>query len=250
MTADYHTLEILDLRKLTVQQRNAIDALILGCSDREAGEAANVDRSTVARWRLYHPAFQAELENQRAAMWAASKEKLRALIPEAVDVVRNAIRDPTNEDRAKLALDLIKSIKLSEDLAASGRREADAIIKAEASTSPFSMLSDPSKMEIRRRELQIHAHLNGLTYAELDAILAEEREREDAEERARRKAEREAKKAAKASEVVTPTDAPPEVLSEPDGNNAPCPCHMITVQDAPSPCGDPELPVISCEVDQ
>jgi hypothetical protein len=50
---------------LTVAQENAIDALVLGKSDREAAEVAGVARQTVTGWRLHHPYFQAELNRRR-----------------------------------------------------------------------------------------------------------------------------------------------------------------------------------------
>lgn len=212
MATNPHNLEIVDLRKLTIQQQNAIDILVTGCSDKDTADKVGVTRSTVTRWRLYHPAFQAELNAQRAAVWGTAKEKLRSLIPEAVDILAQALRDPNNEDRAKLALDLIKAVGASNELDHVGSIDPEAIIKADATVSPFSMLSEPQDHEIRRRELQLQAHLNGLTYGEFDAVVQEIRDRAEAEERARRKAIRDAKKAAQEAEASS-TDTAPEELT-------------------------------------
>lgn len=45
MATETHAIEIVDLRKLTIQQRNAVDKLVTGCSNRESAEAVGVDRS-------------------------------------------------------------------------------------------------------------------------------------------------------------------------------------------------------------
>jgi hypothetical protein len=215
----------MDLRKLTVQQANAIDLLVTGCSDREAAEAVGVTRSTVTRWRLYHPAFQAELNAQRAALWGAAKEKLRSLIPEAVDVIANAIRDPANDDRAKLALDLIKSVKASEDLDSYGSTEADEIIEKAAARSPFSTLTAPSAWDIRVRESELQARLNGMTVAELSALI-------DDAEKARKKAKREARKAEKQLAEPILSDAPSHELA---------PAHEDASEDPEAPELDEDL---------
>jgi hypothetical protein len=57
MATETHFLEPVDFRRLNVQQLNAIDLLVTGCSDWEVAEKMGVDRNTVTRWRNYHPAF-------------------------------------------------------------------------------------------------------------------------------------------------------------------------------------------------
>lgn len=256
MATNPHNLEIVDLRKLTIQQQNAIDILVTGCSDKDTADKVGVNRSTITRWRLYHPAFQAELNAQRAAVWGTAKEKLRSLIPEAVDILAQALHDPDNEDRAKLALDLIKAVGASNELDRVGSIDPEAIIKADATVSPFSMLSEPQDYEIRRRESQLQAHLNGLTYGEFDATIEAMRESVEAEERARRKAARDAKKASQATEASSTDTAPeltpaededqggdplpapeapaPDELPEPDRYASVCHCQQpITIEDEP-----------------
>lgn len=77
--------------QLTVSQENAIDALILGNTDREAGEKAGVARETVTRWRNDNADFIAELNRRRSALWAASHDRLRSLVAKAVDVLEQAL---------------------------------------------------------------------------------------------------------------------------------------------------------------
>ncbi len=130
MVTEPHILEEVDLRKLSIQQMNAIDMLVTGSSDKEVAEKVGVDRSTVTRWRNYHPAFIAELNAQREAVWGAAKEKLRSLMPDAVDVVSEAIRDRENPDRVKVALELIRSVKMNESVTIMPHTtEADKLIE-------------------------------------------------------------------------------------------------------------------------
>jgi len=78
-------------RSLSTAQENAIDALILGNTDREAGEKAGVARETVTRWRNDNADFIAELNRRRSALWAASHDRLRSLVAKAVDVLEQAL---------------------------------------------------------------------------------------------------------------------------------------------------------------
>ncbi len=219
-----HTLEHWDLVHLTIEQQNAIDLLITGCSDREAAEKVGVTRSTVTRWRLYHPAFRAELNMQRAQVWGVAREKLRALVPEAVDIVADAIRDPTNPDRAKLALDLLRSVKVSDGLSKiDGRTEPKAILMAEAYQQQYSSIGEPTAYQIIRYANQTQARLNGLSDDEYNELVEAENEREAAEERAARKAAREAKKKAHLptlEQLQQPTPLPAVTIAISDGTDA------------------------------
>ena len=54
---------------LNVEQLNAIDLLITGKTDQEVAEQIGKTRQTVCNWRRYHPVFQAQLNQRRAAVW-------------------------------------------------------------------------------------------------------------------------------------------------------------------------------------
>ena len=109
MATETHILTPLNLHKLSVQQLNAIDLIVTGYSDREVAEKVGVNRSTVTRWRNYHPAFIAELNIQREALWGSAKVRIRSLLPEAVDPVAEAIIDKGDSNRVRYALELIRS---------------------------------------------------------------------------------------------------------------------------------------------
>jgi hypothetical protein len=75
------TFELMQERsqapKLTPEQLNAIDLLILGKTDREVAEIVGVRRETITKWHK-NPFFMAELNIKREALWIDSKLRLRA----------------------------------------------------------------------------------------------------------------------------------------------------------------------------
>jgi transposase len=52
-------------RRLSVEQENAIDLLVMGVTDREAAQKAGIARETISRWRNDNPYFLAELNRRR-----------------------------------------------------------------------------------------------------------------------------------------------------------------------------------------
>lgn len=89
---------------LTLTQQSAIDLLAAGKNDTETAEALGLNRVTVTRWRLYSPEFRAALAAQRAAIWGASADRLRALIPKALDALADALEEADEGDRVAVAL--------------------------------------------------------------------------------------------------------------------------------------------------
>lgn len=164
MATETHNIELVDLRKLTIQQQNAIDLLISGSSDREAAQQVGVDRSTITRWRLYHPAFQAKLNAQREAVWGIAKEKLRSLLSQAVDLLAERMNSPTVEDadRIRIALDVLKLVKLGENMAPHGLTDAETIINKAAKRDPLSTFHNASEFEIEAYEIEVQAALNDI----------------------------------------------------------------------------------------
>jgi hypothetical protein len=99
-------------RQLTVKQQNAIDMLILGSTDNEAATAVKVNRVTVTKWRNYDPVFAAELNRRRKELWGASVDRLRALIPKALDALE--VELASGKHRVKAALDILRICNLGE----------------------------------------------------------------------------------------------------------------------------------------
>jgi len=88
------TVELMQDRseapKLTPEQLNAIDLLILGKTDREVAEAVGVRRETVTKWHK-NPFFSAELSIRREVLWVDAKLRLKSLAHEAVNVLTRGL---------------------------------------------------------------------------------------------------------------------------------------------------------------
>jgi hypothetical protein len=67
-------------------------------------------RTTITKWRLYSPEFQATLNVRRAELWGAAAARLQALIPKAVDALAEAMSCGGTFDRAGVALNLLKLV--------------------------------------------------------------------------------------------------------------------------------------------
>ena len=91
---------------LTLAQQNAVDLLAAGKNDTETADALSLNRVTVTRWRLYSPEFRAALADQRAAVWGASADRLRALLPKALDALADALERA--DDKVTVALAVLK----------------------------------------------------------------------------------------------------------------------------------------------
>ena len=69
-----------DAPKLTPEQLNAVDLLILGKTDKEVSETIGVRRETVTRWHK-NAFFIAELNARREELWVESKLRLNLTSP-------------------------------------------------------------------------------------------------------------------------------------------------------------------------
>jgi hypothetical protein len=132
LTKAHKLAQAKELLELSVRQRNAIDLIVMGSSDQDAADKVGVARETVTRWRLYHPAFRAELDLSRRAVWRGSTDRLRALIRKSMDILDETLSDPDNPKRAAVALSLVRDSGIFPQLPyiGSGKLE-DAIEEAE-----------------------------------------------------------------------------------------------------------------------
>ncbi len=95
-----------DARGLTLTQQSAVDLLASGKNDTETATALNLHRVTVTRWRLYSPEFRASLAVRRADIWSATGDRLRALLPKALDTLAEALDN--GDDKVTVALAVLK----------------------------------------------------------------------------------------------------------------------------------------------
>lgn len=90
-------------RRLSIDQLNAIDLLILGKNDTETAKIVGVSRQTVCDWRNNNLEFMRELSRQREALWGAAQDRLRSLVLKAVEVLErdmDAADDPRRQTAA------------------------------------------------------------------------------------------------------------------------------------------------------
>ncbi len=78
-------------QELSVEQLNAIDVLVTGKTDAETAAAVGMSRQTVNGWRNHHPDFIAALNARRLETWGVSCDRLRALLPKALDALDAAV---------------------------------------------------------------------------------------------------------------------------------------------------------------
>lgn len=93
--------------KLTPEQLNAIDLLILGKTEKEVSETIGVRRETVSRWHK-NAFFIAELNIKREALRMDSKLRLKALASEAVDVLNNGLHSSDEKVATTAAVHILK----------------------------------------------------------------------------------------------------------------------------------------------
>ncbi len=89
---------------LSMAQQNAVDALLAGLSDTEAAEAAGVTRQTVNAWKNHHPAVVAAMNEARRDMWERSADRLRSLVPMAIDALEVQLGSPLPDPQTALAV--------------------------------------------------------------------------------------------------------------------------------------------------
>lgn len=111
---------------LTIEQLNAIDLLVAGETDQEVADKISVNRVTVTKWRNYDIYFQAELNKRRKEIWGASIDKMRALIPKAMERLEQEF---DSKYGWKIALEIIKLAGLeSNHITNIGNDDADKIL--------------------------------------------------------------------------------------------------------------------------
>src|SRR2546430_5059150 len=71
---------------LSPQQETAVGLLASGKTVDETVQALNVTRQTIGAW-LRHPGVQAALNGRRQEQWAGMTDRLRSLLPKALDVL-------------------------------------------------------------------------------------------------------------------------------------------------------------------
>jgi len=112
---------------LSIEQLNAVDLLVLGKPDREVAEAVGVHRCTIWEWRTKNPYFVAELNKRRKEVFGRCVDKLRNLLPRALETLENELANPDCKDRAKIAFEVVRLAGLGADALTPGDEDADEV---------------------------------------------------------------------------------------------------------------------------
>jgi hypothetical protein len=99
--------------------------LTTGASITATAEAACITRQTVSEWANSDPRFRAALNRRRAELWAEQKDRVRALLPKAVERIERAF-EADDGDGLRAALALLKLAGLGE-LHEIGSTDPDAV---------------------------------------------------------------------------------------------------------------------------
>ena len=93
---------------LSAEQRLAIQLFLLGKTDQQVADSVHLERSTITRWRLYHPLFQTELNRQRQALWLNHADRLRAMAATALDVIQSHLASSSERSSFRAAINILK----------------------------------------------------------------------------------------------------------------------------------------------
>jgi hypothetical protein len=115
-------------RELSEQQQAAVELLAAGKTDKEAASALNLSADSVVKWRMHDPVFQAALNACRAEAWRAGIDRLRSMVPKALDALADELNRADNSDRCKIALDILRLAKLT-DISPQGPEEPESIVR-------------------------------------------------------------------------------------------------------------------------
>ncbi len=96
------------LPALNDRQLAAIDALIAGATDEEAAEQSGAHRVTVTNWRNHNPVFRAALNARRAELWSTSLDRLRSMLPNALDRIERELTGSDTPQGLRVALKVLE----------------------------------------------------------------------------------------------------------------------------------------------
>jgi hypothetical protein len=118
-----------DTYKLTPQQAAAVDALAFGVTVTDAADTVKVSRQTVSGWLHHDASFQAALNARRQELWTGHVERLRSLVPKAMDTLEAAVSD--EQQGVAVAVHILKAAGLYGLREPNGSIHVDEIKSAE-----------------------------------------------------------------------------------------------------------------------
>ncbi len=115
--------------RLSPQQASAVDLMVGGACDADVARTLGLHRSTISRWRQFHPAVVAELNRHRDSTLEAAADRLRRTTQRALDIIDErlaAIDRPDLQLRASVCL--LRMIGIGTRAAHVGATSADQFI--------------------------------------------------------------------------------------------------------------------------
>jgi transposase len=114
---------------LTPQQAAAVDLLAFGATVTDAADTVKVSRQTVSGWLHHDASFQAALNARRQELWTGHVERLRSLVPKAMDALEVAVSD--EKQGVAAAVHILKAVGLYGLREPNGSIHVDEIKSAE-----------------------------------------------------------------------------------------------------------------------
>jgi hypothetical protein len=93
---------------LSPAQEQAIELLLQGKTATDVATTLQLPPDEVQRWRHEHPVFRAMLNRQRRILWEETQERLRALVPRAIEVLEQAMA----QGSVRAAVEILKVVQL------------------------------------------------------------------------------------------------------------------------------------------
>ena len=148
---------------LTEQQAHAADLVAEGKSLGDVAAAIGAAAATVSEWQADNPAFIAEVNRRRREAWATAQDRLRALVPQALDALAQAVE----AGDLKASVEVLKAVGVYGKVPAPGGQtdpelvqvqQAEAWAKAElAKQGPRDLIlmlhDDEERTELAQRRL-------------------------------------------------------------------------------------------------
>jgi hypothetical protein len=156
-------------KPLSIEQRNAIDLLILGKTNEETADTVGIGRETVWSWHHEHPVFMATLEECRLQVWRGPQERLRSLAMKAVENLAAKVE----AGDIRCSLEVLRGMGLCGFVSHIGQTDPEKLIKQQAATrveaegipedATETMLINMSKNPVYQRRLEeIEAELRAM----------------------------------------------------------------------------------------
>lgn len=116
----------------------ALEALANGKTPAKAATAAGVELATVRGWLTRDAAFRAELNAKRQDAYNAGADRLRALVPAALDALESELNRP---DRLQAAIAILKMAGLSRLEAPKGPTNPEGIVSEDQERETWAALA-------------------------------------------------------------------------------------------------------------